>query len=229
MKLFVTSEYSIFKSHVHNRNLNEKSVKDMMISISKYGLIQPVIISSDGYVIDGQHRLSACMRLGIEVTYVVNYSINSQAVTEANNTQKKWNADDWVKHYSEKGNVDYKVLAEKTVKWKKLFTSGKVQSAFSSLPSPSALIKKGTYKIDVETGEAVLNNCMIMKNICQDAYHTRFVRALKTIMVNNDGFNVNELVKKFSQKKFNFYYNEADVVKEIIEVYNYNRRDDKIS
>ena len=33
MKLFVTvSEYSIFKSHVHNRSLNEtEAVKDMMI------------------------------------------------------------------------------------------------------------------------------------------------------------------------------------------------------
>ena len=44
------------------------------------------------------------MRLGIEVTYVVNYNISKvRQLQKLIDTQKKWNADDWVKHYSEKG------------------------------------------------------------------------------------------------------------------------------
>ena len=230
MKLFETSEYSIFKSHAQNRNLHEKSVKKMEESILKYGLIQPIIVSSDGYIIDGQHRLSACMRLGRDVTYVVNYSLTSKAVMEANNTQKKWTADDWVKHYAELGNVDYISLRNCTKKWSKRLTSGKIQYAFyKGTTSPSSSIKKGEYKIDFETGESVINNCIIMKKIVAEAFHTRFLRALKTVMLRNESFDINELVKKFRMKTFNFFYNEKDVVKEIIEVYNYKRKESKIS
>tara|TARA_B110000908_G_C10189478_1_gene419757 strand:- start:518 stop:1222 length:705 start_codon:yes stop_codon:yes gene_type:complete len=229
MKLFVTSEYSIFKSHIQNRNINEKSVKKMMESISKYGLIQPIIVSSDGYVIDGQHRLSSCMRLGKEITYVVNYKINSKAVMEANNTQKKWNNDDWTKHYAELGNVDYQVLRTFISDLKGRFSSGKVQYAYyADNGNPSKSLREGSYRTNVNLGNEVIANCIVMKNIFSDAFHTRFIRALKTVMVNNDNFDVNELLKKCTQKKFNFYYNEADVVKEIVEVYNYKRKENKI-
>jgi|TARA_R110000764_G_scaffold82964_1_gene163328 hypothetical protein len=231
MKLFYTDNYSVFKMYAQNRNINENNVKKMVGSIEQNGLIQPLIISSDGYVIDGQHRLAACMRLGIEVPYVVNYRLTNQAIIEANNTQKSWNADDRVKHYAEKGNLDYKLLEEKVNEYKDVFTSGKIHTAFASASttSVSASIKKGVYKIDSENGEEVLENCIIMKNLFADAYHTRFVRAIRTVMLRNENFDIQELVKKFSMKKFNFYYNESDVVAEIIEVYNYKRKEGKIS
>jgi hypothetical protein len=229
MKLFVTSEYNIFKSHVQNRNIDEKSVIKMMDSISKYGLIQPIIVSSDGYVIDGQHRLSACMRLNKEVTYVINYMISSKALMEANNTQKKWTNDDWTKHYSELGNTDYIMLSDKISELKSKFTSGKVQYAFYDKEgNPSQAIKKGEYRFDSEIGNTVIEDCVVMKNVFPDAFHTRFIRAMKTVILNNDNFDVYELVKKCLLRKFNFYYNEADVVREIVEVYNYKRKENKI-
>jgi len=231
MSLYFTDEYTIFKMYAQNRNLNENNVKKMVASIEANGLIQPLIISSDGYVIDGQHRLAACMRLGIEVPYVVNYRLTNQAIIEANNTQKSWNADDRVKHYAKEGNLDYQLLQEKVDKFKSTFTSGKVHNAFASAEttSVSAAIKKGVYKININLGEDVLACCMIMKNLFADAYHTRFVRAMRTVMLRNENFKIEELVKKFAMKKFNFYYNESDVVAEIIEVYNYKRRENKIS
>lgn len=231
MRLFYTDDYSVFKMYAQNRNINENNVKKMVKSIDNYGLIQPLIMSSDGYVIDGQHRLAACMRLGIEVPYIVNYRLTNQAVIEANNTQKSWNADDRVKHYAEKGNFNYKQLQEKVDEYKDLFTSGKVHHAYASLAttSVSAAIKNGSYRIDSENGNEVLKNCIIMKNLFADAYHTRFVRAMRTVMLRNDNFKIQELVKKFSMKKFNFYYNESDVIAEIVEVYNYKRKEDKIS
>lgn len=231
MKLFYTDNYSIFKMYAQNRNLNENNVKKMVASIEANGLIQPLIISSDGYVIDGQHRLAACMRLGIEVPYVVNYRLTNQAIIEANNTQRSWTADDRVKHYAKKGNLDYKLLEQKVAEYKDLFTSGKVHTAFASasINSVSAAVKKGLYKIDAENGEKVLENCIVMKNLFSDAYHTRFVRAMRAVMLRNDNFDVQELVKKFAMKKFNFYYNEGDVIAEIVDVYNYKRKENKIN
>ena len=222
MKLFVTSNYGMFKTHITNRNLHEKTVLQMMRSIVKYGLIQPIIVSSDGYVIDGQHRLSASMRLNLPITYVVNYKISSKAVMEANNTQRKWTSDDWIKHYAEQGNADYRLLREKIQYWDKIFTSGKVQHAYyETAMSVSTPIKNGTYKLNEILGDQLLDNCCKMKQIFSDAFHTRFVRALKTVMSRNDNFNIDILLKNSTKKKLHFFYNEADVVDEIIEVYNF--------
>ena len=230
MVLHYTEDYSIFKMYTQNRTLNENNVKNMLKSIRDYGLIQPLVISSDGYVIDGQHRLSACMRLGIEVPYVVNKRLTNKAIIEANNTQKSWNADDRVKNHAEKGNFDYVLLREKVEEYKHLFTSGKVHHAYASstIKNVSASIKDGSYKINSKNGDEVLKNCIIMKNLFANAYHTRFVRAMRSVMLRNDNFNINELVKKSSMKKFNFYCNESDVIAEIIDVYNYKRRENKI-
>ncbi len=229
MNIYTTKEYGLFKSHVHNRKLNEKNISNMMDSILKYGLIQPIITSSDSYVIDGQHRLAACIRLGLPVTYVVNYSVSSKAVTEANNTQRKWTIDDWVNHYAKKGNLDYISLVKKVKKYKHL-SSGKLQYCFFDRKgSPNSAIKKGEYNINVELGEEIIENCSKINLILKDAFHTRFIRALKVVMLNNVGvFDVNELMSKMAMKKFQFYYNESDVVSEIIEVYNYKRKSDLI-
>ena len=228
MNIYTTEQYGIFKSHVHNRKINEKNVNDMMESISRYGLIQPIIVSSDAYIIDGQHRLSACIRLGLPVTYVVNHNIDSKAVTEANNTQRKWSVDDWVNHYAKKGNVDYISLANKVSEYKG-HTSGKVQYCFfDGNKNPNRYIKSGEYKFNEKLGEEVFYNCSKVNLIFKDAFHTRFMRAMKTVMLRNDNFNVDELIKKMQMKKFNFFYNEKDVVDEIVEVYNFKRKNDLI-
>jgi len=230
MNIYTTKEYGIFKSHVHNRKINENNVNNMMESILTYGLIQPIITSSDSYIIDGQHRLAACIRLGLPVTYVVNYSISSKAVTEANNTQRKWTTDDWVNHYAKKGNVDYISLVKKVKEYKNQ-TSGKIQYCFFDRKgSPNSAIKKGEYKINIQLGEEILENCSKVNLVFKDAFHTRFIRALKVVMLNNPAvFDVNELISKMAMKKFQFYYNESDVVSEIVEVYNYKRKTNLIN
>ena len=49
-------------------------------------------------------------------------------------------------------------------------------------------------------------------------------------MLNNPAvFDVNELISKMAMKKFQFYYNESDVVSEIVEVYNYKRKTNLIN
>jgi len=230
MSIYTTREYGVFKSHIHNRKLNEKNIKNMMESIVRYGLIQPIITSSDSYVIDGQHRLAACIRLGLPVTYVVNYSISSKAVTEANNTQRKWTTDDWVNHYAKKGSVDYISLSKKIKQYKNIPSGKLMYCFFDRKGNPNSAIKKGEYKINIELGDEILENCYKVNLVFKDALHTRFIRAIKVVMLNNpDIFDVNELISKMAMKKFQFYYNEADVVSEIIEVYNYKRKTNLIS
>ena len=40
-------------------------------------------------------------------------------------------------------------------------------------------------------------------------------------MLRNDNFNIDILLKNSTKKKLHFFYNEGDVVDEIIEVYNF--------
>jgi ParB-like chromosome segregation protein Spo0J len=45
----------------------EAVVEELMESIPKIGLLQPIVISADGTLIAGRHRLEACRRLGWEL------------------------------------------------------------------------------------------------------------------------------------------------------------------
>ena len=62
-EVFETTDYSMFKKIDYNRSVSRSNVKKIMKSIIEYGLIVPIVISEDGYIIDGQHRLEALIAL----------------------------------------------------------------------------------------------------------------------------------------------------------------------
>jgi hypothetical protein len=223
-EVFETKEYSQFKKIDYNRAISKSNVKKIMKSIIEYGLIVPIVVSEDGYIIDGQHRLEALRELQMPVWYVVSQNIKRDIVQEVNGVRKNWTSKDWIESYAEKGNVDYKLLLEQYDQWGKLFPQSAINDAFYPTNSKSSsLIRKGEYKCDVEFGTEVLNNCVKASEVMEErAYNSKFIRAIKSVMLRNpERFDINRLVEKAKIKKIYIYNNENDIESDIIDAYNH--------
>ncbi len=115
-KVQSTKDYDRFKSMTGNRFLNPLHARKLAASISKNNLLpyQPVMISIDDYVIDGQHRIAACKLLKIPVPYIKIPKVNLDTIRQLNANMKAWSLRDFAESYAETGNQHYRSLLEFT-------------------------------------------------------------------------------------------------------------------
>lgn len=117
-KVYVTKDYSIFKTLDGNRLLNKKNLSKLVKSISTDGvLVIPIIVSydkTDGkyFVIDGQHRLSVCEQLGKEVYFIVQENYGIKEVMIANATSTNWTKSDFLNLHLNSDKDSYKKFQE---------------------------------------------------------------------------------------------------------------------
>lgn len=103
-----TKDYSIFKILPHNRKLCEAHVKKLTESMSKINMLdlRPILVSKDMEVVDGQHRLAAAERLGIEVFYQVKHDYVPSDLMNLN-VALAWGYEDYLNHHANLGKQDY--------------------------------------------------------------------------------------------------------------------------
>lgn len=100
---------------VGNRDVtSENHVRDLMESISKNGYDgAPIVINEKYEIIEGQHRIEAMKRLGIEkVPARIVYGANLETVRRLNNIHKKWTVNDFVDSNAELGDIPAKYVRE---------------------------------------------------------------------------------------------------------------------
>ena len=66
-----------------------------------------------------------------------------------------------------------------------------------------------------------------MMEVSAKAKQTKFVWALKSVMMDNKNFDINILRANADKRRLNIYNNKNEIRNEIVEVYNYFQRDDK--
>lgn len=105
----VTQDYEVFEKHAGNREVDDKAVKKLMESIKEKNMLmlRPIIVDKNLKVIDGNHRLEAAKRMQIPVYYVVDETLESQAMYLLNNAQKNWTLSDYLNYYVNQGNEEY--------------------------------------------------------------------------------------------------------------------------
>ncbi len=111
LKIRKTSDYGMFKRMIGNRPVKEGHVRRLMDSMKKVGLIpEPIIINEKFEVINGQHRLEACKRLGLPVYYAIIPGIGEKECIEMNTSIEGWKTFDYILYYDEKGIEPYVIL-----------------------------------------------------------------------------------------------------------------------
>jgi hypothetical protein len=111
-----TKDYGKFKVFTINRPINEGLVKKIMSSIEQIGYIEgkPILVDKTFTIIDGQHRFTACERLGIEIVYsMVNEKLDpKEVIVQLNAQQRSWNAGNYIHMWAESGIKCYKELLD---------------------------------------------------------------------------------------------------------------------
>lgn len=110
--ILTTKDYSIFKRLKGNRGLNEINVKRIADSMTESYLFTVVIVNEFMEVIDGQHRIEACKRLGLPVNYIIKPGLRLSDVQKYNGFQMQWNKMNYALSYSEAGIKSYMILLE---------------------------------------------------------------------------------------------------------------------
>lgn len=105
-----TKDYSQFKYMIGNRPINEGNVKSVIAQLSRWPQVAPIVVNEHFEVIDGQHRLQACQRLGVPVEYIVRHGFTIDHVISANASGKLWSRFDYVEKYASQGLKTYKDL-----------------------------------------------------------------------------------------------------------------------
>lgn len=102
----VSSDYSIFKTLVGNRDFlhKEKVIK----SIRKVGYVpSPIICNEKMEVIDGQTRLDACEELQLPVYYIIVPGLRIEHCMSMNISMTNWSMRDFIKSYAKQENKNY--------------------------------------------------------------------------------------------------------------------------
>lgn len=104
-----TSDYSIFKLLDYNRGLDIPNLDRIVASLKIKNMLhlRPILVRSDMAVLDGQHRLEAAKKLGVEIFYQIQEEAEDEDIILLNANQKGWETADYLNHYAKKGNPNY--------------------------------------------------------------------------------------------------------------------------
>lgn len=109
IEIHKSTDYGWFKFLPTNRTVGTSAkVKD---SVSTFDITPyvPIIVTKDGYIIDGQNRFSVCRELGKPIYYVVYDGEHTpeQVMVALNTASKPWAQEEWFQHYVKMGKANY--------------------------------------------------------------------------------------------------------------------------
>lgn len=105
--IMVTNCYDYFKVIEGNRNIDESKVRKLMESMKEKHLVIPVLVNENYEIIDGQHRFTACSRLGLPIYYIIVKGYGIDEVKKANLIATTWNLDAFLNLYCSNEKEDY--------------------------------------------------------------------------------------------------------------------------
>ncbi len=114
MEITKTTDYSQFKTIQGNRNLNQRHLAELTISIMSKNMLDrnPIIVNDKMEIVDGQHRFEVAKNNNLPIYYLVMPGAHIEEVVRLNATNKAWNSKDYIESFAVRGNKDYIWLLE---------------------------------------------------------------------------------------------------------------------
>lgn len=234
-----TIKYDSFKKLHGNRDINKKNIDQLVNSIKHQNHLplHPIIVNTDMYVIDGQHRLEAAKILGVPISYIISGENNEEQLynhlISVNVNQKRWSLEDFFHLYAEKyHNKNYKEFID-LMKLLNLRPKGLIGLLYG--PQTGKLIndmKRGELKMpeDKESTSHICNSYLAFKEFVEarkikpvsmfTTHH--FTYAYRMIMLNGS-CNVSTFFNKLENRWFDLQPKGTakDYFNMLISIYNW--------
>ena len=105
--VYETTNYSMFKEMMYNRDVMESRVGKLVASFSEKEILNPIVVNEKCEIVDGQGRFEALKRLGRPIKFVVSCGANIEDCRRMNAYNTNWTANDFVISYANSGNQNY--------------------------------------------------------------------------------------------------------------------------
>lgn len=234
MKVVSTNNYGQFKLRNDNRKngIIEKHVLALMESIKKKNRLYlfPIKVNRDWEVMDGQHRLEAAKRLGVEIFYVQDATLEAADIIDMNRG-KQWLIGDYLNFYVKNGFVEYQKL-EKFLLEKDLTLRVALRIFCGGSREAQTKFKDGEFVMPEVEDLEIFDLCrqsldyIVAHTIHKATYKTgKVYKALITLMRHSNfdiaiwNKNVERLIPKFAPR-----VTETEYLKLFLEIYNHNNR-----
>ena len=226
VKFISSKEYNRFTYYNSNRELNERHVKKLIISIKMVGLLEEITVNEQWQIIDGQHRFEALKRLDMPISAKIRYGASESDIIPVNIVRRGWSISDYIRHYSSKGLIDYVKLEEVMNNNESKLGANTLVDIYCETYYRAPTLREGKYLFNREKGEQMRDIISKIEPYMPLYSHTaKFVKALTQVVKNNKNFNTKRLVSQIQKHKLNVYPNVTDTAKSIVEVYNIRLND----
>lgn len=240
--VFESNQYDLLTKLLGNRVIAPRNVENKKKLLEKNGFksSNPVIVNSNGQIIDGQHRRLAAEDLNIAFKFTIDTSIipeeSLQTTIELNNSGKPWTIVDYINAYSENGNEEYKNLLdlckELDINMSKtliLYLGAKASSDFQRL------IAKGNFKFDEERAKSArkrkeeldqlseLVNQRYKKLIESQPFYSAYLE-----LTRKENFKFKILKEQFYKMRYTVL-DRRNLSESLVETYNLQRRTNRVS
>ena len=236
VKVLLEKNLSKFSLLDDNRNIDDKHVAMLVVSIQRYGQLMPIVVNENLEVIEGQHRLKACEELKIPVAYIISIKRTSKDVAIMNNSQKGWKNKDYLKHFSHNNHSNsatYKRIITFFKSYPLPFSIGimllsgddSLQTGAARGPMPK--FRDGSFKIsDMENAELKAGQLVKLKGLVPQLVQIRkfCVAFLRCSQIEKFKISIcYEQMKKY-HTKFGHPGNQEEWTDEFCQVYSYRLR-----
>ncbi len=234
----VTTDYSIIKTISGNRFVNPKDVEIIMTSMQIKQLIVPAIVNEKMQLIDGQHRLAACIKLSLPFYFIQVDGYALPEVQQMNASMKNWKPVDFLDSFIELYNAGEKEFHNYITLQKFMRDTGLTLSASLYLSDITAPPGEITNKF--KTGKFTFVDEPLSRKIALyardfDQYdqtrwrRTTFLKVFASICTNK-GYKHDKMMKNTTSQwnKLLLMSNELATRSLLLEIYNYNSKQNSV-
>lgn len=224
-----TKDYSLFKLSKRNRPIKQVKVDNLVKSIKKVNLLDsyPILVNEKYEVMDGQHRLKAAEKLGLEVYYSLKKEAVDEVMILTNNNQNKWQISVYLNFFAD--NENYKKFKEYLTKYPFVPMSSLMYIIGPSTitgGSTNKAFREGTFLVEnEEEGREILEALREIEPYLHDGVSTnrQFYKAFRRVFEHPD-FDAERLIERFkvSGRRLHMFANIKEYIRGIEDIYNYH-------
>lgn len=174
----------IFVANPEQRPINQIHVKRIMTSMMKHGFLPSKPIQcyrrADRklVIVDGHHRLEAAQCAGLDYYYVIESDASQDAMPDVQRSLS-WQASDFIRQYSMRGNKEYILLSSYINRGLPTFIAASLLVGGSATSkNANRLIPGGLYRVkSTDHADKILS--LIEENATTQVFkHSNFIKAL---------------------------------------------------
>lgn len=241
---YKTTDYGKFKFDNSNRKIDGNHVNELVEAISAKNLLReyPIVVDRNWVVYDGQHRLLAAEKLGVEIYYIFSTSdLKPSDIAKCNEVQNPWNNKNYLETFVAAGLPEYIELNNFYEMAKHpLGLSIRICSILLADRSSLDVFKKGEFKVTrkavaIDAYRQLLEMKLLLeiyqKELTKDKTQVRKLSLYRSEvfvegfvqMITTPGYSKQQMMRKLSQQTATLRSNskKLDVLDMLERIYNY--------